>query len=463
MTQQPRRGTAKRMLSLVGTAALALTGAFALGGTAASASPGDIVAPEDGGSITVHKHVGAPSEDPGAGTEITDPGGIAELGLGLEDVEFKLQRVTYNGVAIDLATSEGWEHLPATVPASEVSPYGLEDVSTPSSQTDSSGVVVFSNLPLGLYVVTELPGAPGVEEVAPPFLVSVPHRAANDSTWNYNVHVYPKNRLADNPTKTVSEPDGNEVTWTITTTVPRPPEGNQYTSFSITDELDPRLTFQSATVTRDGVALPDSVVTNTGQLVTVTPPLDEVRTGQTYVITIVTSVDEPGSIVNDAVRNVNGTEVTIGPAQTNWGAVKVMKYETGTQDTLTGAKFELWSGDKSTKLLDEATTGLDGTFTFEHIWLGNGTTTTRDVCLKETQAPAGHSISNEWTCITLDSAETGVVNQRVDNPKRDTPHLPLTGASGSVMFMGGGLALLLAAGGVALIISRKHQKEAPTE
>lgn len=454
MTQHTRKGVAKRVLSVISASALALVGVVAIGSTAASA-----LGPDDTGSITVHKHAGAPGAA-GTGVEITGPAANL-LGVGVGNVFFKLERVTYDGDPIDLGTTDGWDLIYDGMTATNLSDdYGFDPV-VASAPTNSSGILDFPNLPLGLYLVTELPGGnPDVETMSDPFLVTVPHRAADDTEWITDVHVYPKNQLRDAPTKTVSEPTGNDVTWTITTTVPRPPSGNVYTAFSITDTMDPKLDIVSATVTRDGVALPDSVVDITGQVVTVTPVIGEVMTGQVYVVTIVTTVTDAGAIVNTAVRNVNGTNSDIGPAQTNWGKVQVLKLDATTEETLAGAKFELWTAETEpedrTLVLSEETTDANGIITFAHVWLGNDAVTTKDFCLRETAPPVGYSIANEWTCVELASAGTGLVQQAVDNPKRDTPNLPLTGAAGTTAFMAGGIALLLTAAGVALLSSRRR-------
>ncbi|MGO3146059.1 MAG: SpaH/EbpB family LPXTG-anchored major pilin [Leucobacter sp.] len=468
MNPQPRRGIAQRALSVIGTAALALTGVFALGATVASASPGDIVAPTGGGSIVLHKHAGTPSNLPGTGTALSGSA-LTALGGSVEDVPFKLERVTHLGTAIDLGTVEGWELVPdGFTPAMVTGDYGVETVSA-STLTDTNGMITYSGLPLGLYLVTELPGGPNVVDVSDPFLVSVPHRAATDDAWNYNVHVYPKNLLADLPTKTVSEPEGNNVTWTITTTVPRTVSGQTYTTdMLITDVLDPKLTYVSSTVTQNGTAMAPSVVGVAGQTVTVTIPQAQLFTGDEYVVTIVTTVTDAGELVNDAVRNLEDVDVTIGPAQTNWGKVQVLKQETGTEATLQGAKFQLWTGEASeadrTMVVDEMETDANGLLTFAHVWVGNGADTTEPYCLKETVPPVGHTIAGDgWTCVTLNSAGTATVQQVIDNPKRTTPNLPLTGSTGTAAFMAGGLALLLTAAGAALLVSRRHRESRMTK
>lgn len=458
MKHQPQGKFAQRALSIVSASALALTGLFALGGTAASAvSAGDIVPPAGGGSITVHKHSSNPSGE-GTGLEIADP---TSLGNPIGDIPFKLDRVTYQGVPINLSTAEGWSHVTDGMTAADITgDYGLTPV-VASQLTGSDGITTFSGLDLGLYVVTELPNSVvAATDMAPAFLVSVPHRSATQDTWNYNVHVYPKNKLPDVPTKEVSDPTGDLVNWTITFTVPRPAAGHEFaTDLTLTDQLDTRLEYQSATVTRNGTAI-DPSITEVDGLVTVTIPKADLVVGDTYVVVLTTKVLAEGEIPNTAFRNVDGSSVETNAVQTNWGAVKVIKLEDGTNVTLDGAKFEVWNADKTELLLAEQTTGPNGEITFDKLWLGNGTDTQEEVCLKETQPPAGHSLpaTGEWTCLTLDADGTGIVEQTVYNPKRTTPALPLTGSTGTAMFTAGGAALLLMAAGAALVASRKRRE-----
>lgn len=470
MTQQTRKGFVQRTLSVLSATALALTGVLVMGGTAASASPGDIVAPEGGGSIILHKHSGTPGAA-GNGQLIqnteANPGAVAALGSAVAGVPFKLERVALSatGTPIDLSDPAAWNNLPANPAAAAVAPFSLV-TEVASTNTDTSGMITFGGLDLGLYLVTELPGGPGVDTVAAPFLVSVPHRAATDSTWNYNVHVYPKNRLADTPTKVVSDPTGNNVTWTITTKVPRTTVGLTFTTdMRITDQLDSRLTYVSATVKKNNAVMTPTptLVVVTGQLVTVNIPQATLVTGDVYVVEIVTTVTGPGVIPNTAVRHLDGVDVNIGPAQTNWGNVSVLKHETGnTAVTLAGAVFELYTYDANvanrTLVRAAQTTGPSGVTTFENLWLGNSTVTTKQFCLKETQAPAGHSIANVWTCVTLNAANTGIVQQLIDNPPRTTPNLPLTGSAGTAAFMAGGLGLLLTAAGIAIVATRRNTR-----
>ncbi|MBP1327107.1 fimbrial isopeptide formation D2 family protein/LPXTG-motif cell wall-anchored protein [Leucobacter exalbidus] len=475
MTQHKGGGMARRALAIFGAAALATLGVFA-GGSAAHAAeplPGNIEG--SSGSLTIHKHTGTPG-DVGNGQELADASTIAGLGVGLEGVTFSVERVAFDGAAIDLSTAAGWDQAEGATPANAATaPYSLPAADAQSVTTGADGTVKLSDLAYGLYLVTETgAGANPIVGAVEPFLVSVPYPNAETSSWNYDVHVYPKNLLADNPTKEVSSEgaikQGDVVTWTITVPVPRPAEGNVYTNFSITDDLDPLLTLTGVSVSLDGttltegtdyVATPATLPAADGPLVTVTPNLANVQTGQTYVVTLTTEVTGAGEIVNYALRNTNGVEKEIGPAQTNWGKVQLVK-ENQSGATLQGAKFELWNADKTEIVLAEQTTDASGVINFDAVWVGNDADKTETYCLKETAAPAGYVLPNDpWTCVEVTSNATGIaVGQRVINTQQVGPQLPLTGSNGSTIAMAGGIALVLIAGGATLVGARRKSRAA---
>lgn len=468
MNPNGRVRAVRRASAALSAVAIALLGAVAIAPAASADEPAAPLADISGtsGNLIIHKHAGTPTEV-GDGTEITD---TAPLGVGLEGVQFSVARVAYEGAPIDLSTAAGWDLAADATPALG-GEYTSEPVTGSPYSTDASGVTTAADLPLGLYLVTETsPGANNIETMADPFLVTLPYPDAATSGWLYDVHVYPKNLLRDTPGKTVSEPSGvkagDTVTWTLTVPVPRPPEGSEYTSFSITDELDSRLELVSVTVKRGAAtlvegtdyALTDPTPDNLNTVV-ITPTLAELRTGQVYTIEIVTKVTGAGEIVNTAIRNVNGTESTVGTAQTNWGLLKLLKKSAGNQAALSGAEFELYKADKTTKVVDAtATTG--GEILFPALWVGNGTDLTEEYCLKETKAPAGYVLpADPWICVTVTANEEATaVEQTVLNTQHEGPRLPLTGAAGTALFVGGGIALILVAAGAALIASRKKAR-----
>ena len=460
----------RRAGAVLAAAALALIGTVALSPAASAEEPVASLADITGtsGDLIIHKHAGTPGSA-GDGTEITD---TAPLGLGLEGVEFSVQRVAHDGTPLDLTTAEGWDLAADATPALGDG-YTAVDVAASPFTTDGSGVATAADLPYGLYLVTETSAGPNdIETMAQPFLVTLPYPDEATGGWLTDVHVYPKNLLNDTPSKTVSDPsgvtEGETVTWTLTVPVPRPPTGSAYTSFSITDQLDPRLEFVSATVKLGGDTLvrdagyaqadPDPATTNT---LTITPTLSALRTGQVYTVEIVTKVTGAGQIVNTAIRNVNGTESTVGPAQTNWGLLKVLKRAAGTGASLNGAEFELYRADRET-LVVGATATAGGEITFPAVWVGNGADVTEEYCLKETKAPAGYILpADPWTCVTITAnGEATAVEQTILNEQHTGPRLPLTGAAGTAIFVGGGIGLMLIAAGAAFVASRKRERAA---
>lgn len=62
--------------------------------------------------------------------------------------------------------------------------------------TNSSGTVLFSNLPLGLYLVRIVPTAGTISAASSPFLVSLPMLC--NATWNYDVCAQPKVMVNNN-------------------------------------------------------------------------------------------------------------------------------------------------------------------------------------------------------------------------------------------------------------------------
>lgn len=474
------------MLALLGTAALALAG-FGAGASAANADepatppPGNITGTE--GTLHIHKHAGNPT-GPGTGQEIDDSG----LGIGVDGITFTIERVTGGSplAPIDLTTTEGWTLAKAASdgfdPVTGALPagFGVTAASVPSVTTAGGGLAD-ATLPYGLYRVTEQSNAT-VETPAQPFLVTLPY--PNNGAWLYDVHVYPKNKLVDAPTKTVSEPvdtsgnpavvQGSMVTWTITAPVARPATGNVYTTFSISDPLDGRLLYEDSVVKLDGVELTlgtDYTATLTGQdagtgqggtvvISLIGDTLAGLQAGQVVTVELKTSVHGIGEITNDAVRNVNGVETEIGTPQTNWGAIKVIK-SNANGAKLSGAKFELYKADKTTKLYNEQTSNGAGEILFDALWLGNDSDKSETYCVKETQAPAGYVTPTgdaAWTCVEVTTDGTAIKEVPVTNTQQVGPNLPLTGSTGTALFTAGGIALILAAVGAGLMVARRRDE-----
>ena len=150
-----------------------------------------------------------------------------------------------------------------------------------TGKTDANGKMIFSDLPLGLYLIcetdfstydpqtgsdTSTAGTSAIDEVvanqSSPLLVSVPmtnqtelNGNAAGTVWQYDVTVYPKNQTISNPKRIINEDDketlidhgdyeiGETVHQVLLPEAPMLQKGNFYTKFIETDTMDNGLTF----------------------------------------------------------------------------------------------------------------------------------------------------------------------------------------------------------------------------
>lgn len=174
---------------------------------------------QDTGSITIHKYEWN-GENGGAGTgEAGDSlpskpveGGEDETPTPLAGATFTVYQVKsadelkdyYNGKNVTWPTS--WEEYAEknTTTGGYKLKSGVTATVTEvgSKTTDTSGVVKFEELPLGLYLVLETETPDSVKTACEPFFVSVPMTKVSTDTnggltdWLYDVHVFPKNSTA---------------------------------------------------------------------------------------------------------------------------------------------------------------------------------------------------------------------------------------------------------------------------
>lgn len=215
---------AKRFLTGLLSAALALSlcamPAMADDGSGTTPAPtANPVWTQDTGSITIHKYEWN-GENGGAGTgEAGDSlpskpveGGEDETPTPLAGATFTVYQVKsadelkdyYNGKNVTWPTS--WEEYAEknTTTGGYKLKSGVTATVTEvgSKTTDTSGVVKFEELPLGLYLVLETKTPDSVKTACEPFFVSVPMtKVSTDANggltdWLYDVHVFPKNSTA---------------------------------------------------------------------------------------------------------------------------------------------------------------------------------------------------------------------------------------------------------------------------
>lgn len=455
----------RRIVVAVATLALSLLGVAGVA-HAADPAPGNIN-PSTSTSLTIHKYDGAQGKA-GDGTQIGD---TSELGNPLSGVEFTVTPVTTkSGTAIDLTTPEGWDAI-SGIKAADVTTangYVFGTATTVTTGTDGSAT---STLPKGLYLVTETgSGSNNIVSPTAPFLVTLPLPQSNGK-WLYDVHVYPKNQVnKTTPTKVVADPKapvlGSEVTWTITAPVPAVNTEDSYSKFVISDTLDPRLSYVSATVTNDGYTTADYTVAESGGTVTVTftsSGLAKLKAGdeiKVNLVTKVTSLGEDGVIKNTAVVNTNDSEVKTNTPSTNWGPLKILKYAQGDESTtLAGAEFDVCSDAACSTVVQHLTTGSDGVATVS-LWVGNNDITSRGYWVKETKAPAGYVLDSQIRSVTVNAnGPSTPVELKVANTQQDHPGLPLTGGEGQRNTLIAGVLLLMVAVGLGIGVSRRRSQQ----
>lgn len=387
------------------SAAASLTLVMTLGGAGvamADPSAGNID-PDGTGSLTVHKYAGEPwGED------------VPQNPEPLDDVTFTLHRVG----GLDVLQGGDWakvDELNEAVAAKEATVqcdagactlgYGDPRVEYPLGEGDSQttadgGLANWDPLDLGVYYVEEVGAATSVVEHAAPFLVTVPLPSDEDSTWTYDVHVYPKNAVAairkgveDYRTQDQPElsalaqglPLGSDIGWRIETAVPRLSEG--ITSYEVTDQLDPRIEYkitdpphyQDVQVSTVGLVYVDhtgatqSFALSNDEDYTITVEGERASGGQKMTLALTTdgiaAVEQvlsdggtdlslvwdfytrvfeigDGVIPNHAELSVNGGGALVSnTVSSNWGALKFVKYakgKDGNKVPLEGATFELY-------------------------------------------------------------------------------------------------------------------------
>ena len=213
---------AKRFLTGLLSAALALSlcampAMAASDGETTTPPPANPVWTETEGSITIHKYEwngkngeagtgeagdSLPSNDKG---ETPTPLAGATFTVYQVKNEENLKKY-YDGKDVDWPTSwEDYAEKDATTGGYKLNSKASSDssvIKVGSKTTNTSGVVKFEKLPLGLYLVLETETPDSVKTACVPFFVSVPMTKVSDDTngaltdWLYDVHVFPKNSTA---------------------------------------------------------------------------------------------------------------------------------------------------------------------------------------------------------------------------------------------------------------------------
>lgn len=407
----------------------ALTAALSLGAlgvlTAGAAAQAAEIDPDQLGSITIHKFA-----NPGNGAANPDGTGTQPNTDPIADVVFEYCLI--DGIDLFDGTNTGWDAINAITQAqknaaqtgSTLAGFDLTGCQTVTTGVD--GTVTTPDLATGPYFVREIDAPSNVVAPAFPFIVTVPTPAVNegvagdplDGEWVYDVHVYPKNTIAEGPRKNIVDQDENgaalgaAIDYQVTTKIPALAEGQTYDRFVLTDTLDAKLTpntdLATVSVSVFGGATfmqgTDYTPVWAGQTLTVTftpTGLAKLAADQNVVVAFEAAANAVGDIVNIAYVNINDFALTPGTpngpggsptneVSTRWGNLTAIKVNASDEtDGLAGAQFEIYMGlteaagcvadidtldvvtEPGTTTPLVVTSAADGTVVFPGLWVGD--------------------------------------------------------------------------------------------
>lgn len=252
--------TRRRCAGLAAAVALAIGGAVAAPVATAAPVPAILAAAEatdadvaliDAAAtpdLTIHKLAQTDSNGTTAGNGLVDP---SATGTPVSDVTFTITKLDF-----DLTTQAGWQAL-ADLDGDVSAARSHTTGTTYTAVTGENGLAVFNDVELGAYIVSETK-TPANVTPAEDFIVTLPMTNADtQASWNYDVHVYPKNAIVD-ASKEVSDSSapsvGDTLTYTIKADVPKldVEGGATIKNYQIVDPLDSRLSYSNATVSMIG-------------------------------------------------------------------------------------------------------------------------------------------------------------------------------------------------------------------
>lgn len=169
----------------------------------------DVWGDKQDGSIIIHKYeFNGVSETHAPGTKLEEKD-IPVGAKALDGVKFKIYKVQDRATLAEYYSGKDLTNNEKFKDFTSVDKYYTEKngvvtitngdgntVTASDEQTTVDGVATFKikNAGLGLYLVVETYAPDKVKEMQTPFLVSVPMKnPSNQTTWLYDVHVYPKN------------------------------------------------------------------------------------------------------------------------------------------------------------------------------------------------------------------------------------------------------------------------------
>lgn len=428
----------------------------------AEAAKAHLINPEAKGSIVVHKYLHDNPTTAGTGNpDDAVPADATPLG----NVPFTIQKVTLTNA---LNTPEGFaEAAELTADTAKV------EAKKTTLKTGSDGVATFSDLDVGVYLVSEdavdsstVTGLEEGKQITPaaPFLVFVPMTNPKDrTTWNYHVNVFPKNSQTG-ATKEVEDAGanaGDDVTWTIKGDIPVPGANKTLAKYQVKDNLD-ATKVGTPTVDVEGLNITPALVNGTDYTVAVNEVAGEHQilveftedglkkladaknaeiTGDNVsapqVQVKITSevlplgadgmplLENEATVVSNNGSTEHDTTTKTDTVKSYFGKVQVNKVNEA-NEPLKGAKFQVFQctgaaedptleGESLTvNGVSEWTTDDEGTFIIDALHVTDFADN-KDLaepghyCLVETEAPAGYELRTKPVQFELTRADLGYV------------------------------------------------------
>lgn len=476
------------------------------------------------GSLTIHKFGNPTGEGQPSGTEADIKDVEANGGQKLEGVGFtvyKINKTADGATDIDVTTNEGLlaasklkagDFATGTQATQALIENGvLKKVAEGTTDKDGKWNVS-QNLDLGAYLVVETSPKEGYDP-AVPFIAFVPMTADNGgegqgTTWNYDVHAFPKNYKDEEPTKTVKDKDQNagdkNLVYTVTGTARQLKPNTERTQFQITDQIDPKLEITDVKVTVAGQEIqPTQDVDGKffeGNKVDVDLKPEVAKTlnaGDKVVVTITTTLKPEFKEATDIAPNKalvfqnnpdgsqNSTPKETPEVKTYWGGLQFKKVD-GDRKGLEGAEFQIvrqeagkqcseidtkkkdsWTpvnGQQGGEVKTTFVSGQDGIVKITGLHVNDfedNAVVENDkqshYCLIETKAPKGKELLPEALEFKLVATETspervyklasvqvGANEGEVVNSDDTTPNLPMTGGAGVGILAAIGAAIVAA-------------------
>lgn len=281
---------------------------------------------------------------------------------------------------------------------------------------------------------------------------------------------------------------GDEITYTITGTVPQYPVNAINKTYKINDTMSAGLTFSGipSMTMQDGeeelTIATDGTVTNAegetvatiavdGQKLTITVTVDNVNS-TTLKVSYKATLNENAMVGSDGVKNnatltysnspydESASDTTTPPDGSGEVTIRtyginILKHDvTDKTIVLSGARFEVYSDSAMTKLVTTVTTGPDGTASIKGVKAGT-------YYLKETASPAGYSMLKNAVTVTIDENDTTLDNgyKLAEIPNTKVSALPITGGMGTIIFTVTGAILMVGASWFIFVYRKKNRSQ----